>query len=556
MTAVMASTIGPRKTASFRATGFWVLCGLGLLGWGMAPAVAWAQVRAEARSETRFGIYEYRVEGNSLLPDTAVERAVMPHMGEARTLADVEAARQNLAKQYHDAGYLTVQVAIPEQQVSEGVVVLQVVEVPVSSLKVMGSNYHLPSQIKANVSELGEGKVPNFNRMQDQLAEVNRAADIKVSPVLKPGIEPGTVAVQLEVDDQLPLHGNLEFNTRQGLNTSASRVSASLRYDNLLQRGHSVGINLQASPQNLREVRSASVNYLMPNGSGGQALSLYAASSRSQMDVLYNQPGLGLVGNTDMVGVRQTIPLAGADGVFQTLSIGLDRKVIRQTLNLTGVSSPTPSIHYAPVGVSYRAMWLEHQPQPTVFDANLVMGWRGLLGNSDARFEAKRPGSSASFMALRLGGQVSETVQKWTLTGRADVQLASGPLLPSEQYSAGGVDTVRGYYEGERLGDQAIRLSFELLSPTRNDTWLGSAWRVQWLGFVDEAMLQTLQPDTANGQAGHTALVGLGGGVRLAGPQGLGLQMDVARALRDGDVSGGGTRKGDWRLHARLTWEY
>ena len=554
MTAFLFQKNARKTIASLSTAAPWVACCVGLLGLGVIPAAAWAQTRAEARAEARFGIYEYRVEGNSLLPDAAVERAVMPHMGDARTLADVEAARQNLARQYHDAGYLTVQVAIPEQQVTEGVVVLQVVEVPVSSLKVMGSNYHLPSQIKATVSELGEGKVPNFNRMQQQLTELNRAADIKVSPVLKPGTEPGTVAVQLEVDDQLPFHGNVEFNTRQGLNTSATRVSAGLRYDNLWQEGHSVGINLQASPQSAREVRSVSLNYLMPNGSGGQSLSLYAASSRSQMDVLYNQPGLGLVGNTDMAGVRQTIPLAGAEDLFQTMSFGLDYKVIRQTLSLTGVSSASPTIRYAPLGISYRAMWLKHQPQPSVFDAGLVMGWRGLLSNSDARFEAKRPGSSASFMALRLGGQVSESVQKWTLTGRADLQLASGPLLPSEQYSAGGADTVRGYYEGERLGDQAIRMSFELVSPSRTDTWLGSGWRVQWLGFVDEAMVQTLQP--ATGQAGHSSLVGLGGGVRMSGPNGLGVQLDVARALRNGDVSGGGTRKGDWRLHARMTWEY
>lgn len=528
----------------------WVVWCLGLLGLGLVPAAAWAQ----ARNEARFGIYEYRVEGNSLLPDAAVERAVMPHMGESRTLADVENARQNLAKQYHDAGYLTVQVAIPEQQVTEGVVVLQVVEVPVSSLKVMGSSYHLPSQIKATVSELGEGKVPNFNLMQQQLNEVNRGADLKVSPVLKPGTEPGTVAVQLEVDDQLPLHGSVEFNTRQGLNTSATRVSAGLRYDNLWQLGHSVGLNLQASPQRSREVRSVSLNYLMPNGSGGQTLGLYAASSRSQMEVLYNQPGLGLVGNTDLMGVRHTVPLAGAEDMFQTMSFGLDYKVIRQTLNLAGISSASPSIHYGPLSINYRAMWLKHQPRPSVLDAGLVIGWRGLLSNSDSRFNAKRPGSSASFMAVRLGAQASETVQKWTLTGRADLQLASGPLLPSEQYSAGGADTVRGYYEGERLGDQAVRMSFELVSPWRSGAWMGPRWRIQWLGFVDEAMVQTLKP--ATGESGHSALVSAGGGVRISGPLGLDVQLDAARALREGDVSGGGTRKGDWRVHARLTWEY
>jgi hemolysin activation/secretion protein len=72
--------------------------------------------------------------------------------------------------------------------------------------------------------------------------------------------------------------------------------------------------------------------------------------------------------------------------------------------------------------------------------------------------------------------------------------------------------------------------------------------------FFDEAQLRTLQAGV--GQQATVNLAGAGLGLRLQGPGGLGLQLDAAQALTDGDVAGGGTRAGDWRLHGRLNLEF
>jgi hemolysin activation/secretion protein len=45
-------------------------------------------------------------------------------------------------------------------------------------------------------------------------------------------------------------------------------------------------------------------------------------------------------------------------------------------------------------------------------------------------------------------------------------QFSMDELVPSEQFSLGGVDTVRGYYESETLGDYGIAAQAELRSPS------------------------------------------------------------------------------------------
>jgi hemolysin activation/secretion protein len=314
-----------------------------------------------------------------------------------------------------------------------------------------------------------------------------------------------------------------------------------------------VGLNLQTTPEDTRQVRSLSANYSWPTGVQGEAFSAYVASSRSNMNVRVMQGDMGVVGNTDIVGLRYSLPLASPAGVMQTASFTLDHRDSRGTTKLDVEKAQVP-IRYVPLGVAYRWVGLQHEPQPMVIDVSSLLGARGVLGNSDAAFDAKRASASASFAALRWSWQWSTALGKSALATKWDGQLATGPLMSGEQLFAGGVDSVRGYMENERVGDQGTHFSVEWTGPWRREPALGSAWRWQPLGFTEATWVQTLQP--ALGQWAQTSLWGWGAGIRMQGPRGLGLSLDAAQALRDGDVAGGGTRRGERRVHARMLLEF
>ncbi len=495
-------------------------------------------------AEPAFDIYEYVVDGNSLLSGLAIEDAVSPFLGERKTLADVEAARAALERRYHDAGFLTVVVAIPEQQVDVGAVALHVVEATVDRLRVKGAAYTLPSEIKDKVPELAEGRVPNFTVLQAQLAVANRSADTRVTPVLRAGALPGTVEVQLDIDDQLPFHGSVELSNRQTPNTTPQRLSASLRYDNLGQLGHSLAMTLQTAPQRTADASVLSLNYLVPYGSGGDALSLFYVHSRSDFASLGNSPGLGLLGNSDTLGLRNTWRLPAPSDSSQSFALGLDYRNVRQSLVVLGADSTDSPIVYVPVVASYTGA-LYGDDRSSSLDLNAAVGLRGLFGNSDAKFAAKRADASANFLALRALMQHTETLERWVLNGKLEAQIATGPLIPNDQFTAGGAESVRGYLEGERAGDAGLRASFELRTPPWAPAGSTAAWRLTGLGFLDLARVNTL----------HTEIKSLGGvglGLRLTAPRGLSLEADAARALTDGDT----TRSGDLRVHARALWSF
>ena len=53
----------------------------------------------------------------------------------------------------------------------------------------------------------------------------------------------------------------------------------------------------------------------------------------------------------------------------------------------------------------------------------------------------------------------------WPVSLRADGQWASEPLISNEQYGIGGVNSVRGYHEGEAFGDTGWHISVEQQTP-------------------------------------------------------------------------------------------
>ena len=507
---------------------------------GVVPTGAAAQIT------NHFDLLEYRVEGNSLLGPELIERALSPHLGEARSFSDVEAARAALEAAYHQRGWLTVLVTIPEQQIRDGEVGLLVIEAPIGRTRIRGAQYNAPGVIREQVAELAEGRIPNFERMQAELGALNAAPDLKATPILKPGVQPGTIDAVLEIDDRLPAHGSFELSNRQSPNTSATRASASLRYGNLFQRRHTLGVTVQAAPEVQDQIRVAAINYAIPMGVTGGSFSLLAVHSRSRLERLSNAPGLGVLGNADSISLRWALanPSKTEGDARHSLTLGFDHKRLGQSILVDGAPGLSTPVHYAPLSLAYNIS-RQGDSLSLAADAGLNVGLRGLLGASDQAFAARRAGTSANFLVARAGAQATTKLAGWSALGRIEAQWSADPLIGNEQFLMGGASTVRGYLESEASGDRGERYALEFRSPERS---LTSGWRWIGLGFAEYAQLHTLKVGTSGGTS--VRLGGLGLGLRLAARQHWVIELDAAQALYDGPT----TRAGDSRFHARVVY--
>ncbi len=276
-----------------------------------------------------FDLLDIQVDGNTVLDDETMERAVYGFLGPGKTIDDVEKARTALEDAYRTAGYPTVLVAIPEQDINEeGRVKFNIVEGKIETMHITGSRYYALNKIREAVPALAEGQVPHMPTVQAQMNTLSQQApDRTVTPIFRAGSTPGKMEVEMRVKDELPLHASIEMNSRNTSNTTYSRLIGSIRYDNLWQKFHSASLQYQVSPEDINQVQVFTGTYVMPTGWYDTRLAIYGMSLNSNTQVPGIQVGdLAVIGNGSIVGTRLVKPLQTDSNVTQNITFGFDYK--------------------------------------------------------------------------------------------------------------------------------------------------------------------------------------------------------------------------------------
>jgi hemolysin activation/secretion protein len=505
---------------------------------------------AEADAEPPFDVWEYRVQGNTLLPGVAIEKAVYPLLGSGKRLADVEAARTAVEQAYRDAGYATVFVDIPEQQVTGGLVRLNVTEGRVGSFRVTGARYFSAGWIRDQIPAATPGGVPRLGDFQRQLRQVSlRSGDRSITPILRPGREAGTVDVELKVQDRVPLNGSVELNNRNVPNTTSSRLSANVRYDNLWQRDHSLSLQYNVAPEEPDETTVLVGSYILRPKDSPLTWAVYAVKSDSDIAVAVSD--LSVLGKGTIVGGRLIVPLPAGEGSIQGLALGFDYKDFDEIIGFNDPEGPpdlTTPISWLNWSATWNGAWLR-EGYTQGLELGINFGLRN-AGNSTSEFEERRLRGRANYVYLTAGYDLTRSLP-WGSQGYLSLngQLTPQPLVTVEQFNAGGLDTVRGYFESEVLGDYGVQAQVEWRSPNLGPRlWDGIDSLVGYT-FVDWATLRLLQAPAAQQDSATVYSGGIGLRLRVAA---VTAGLDWAFPFKDG----ASTEAGDHRLLGLIRMDF
>lgn len=270
----------------------------------------------------------------------------------------------------------------------------------------------------------------------------------------------------------------------------------------------------------------ATRKFNLPPSTGRPELTLYA--SRSTIDtgsstvfstnLLNDSSGNNLNQNTTQhdttrnmdFGARLSTPIQSSPDFQSTLSGGLDFKIYKldsaatniftgtgyeidyntqpPTTNLINLLnySPLPytvkKVEYLPLATRYDASWKDWLGIATFglglgFNAwyaahyttyNTTNGQPAVAKTGRQALTAITGSSDSSGYWVTLTPSFSHSFMlhtNWPLNLRADGQWASEPLINNEQYGIGGVNSVRGYHEGEAFGDAGWHISLEQQTP-------------------------------------------------------------------------------------------
>ncbi|MGC4097960.1 MAG: ShlB/FhaC/HecB family hemolysin secretion/activation protein [Nitrospira sp.] len=519
--------------------------------------------------EVRFAITTFLVDGNTIFEEVKIDRLLESYKGAERQMKDVEEARAQLEKMYHQAGYPTVLVNLPEQTIENGVVRLQVVEGHLLAITVTGNEHYSWSNIRTKLPSLTPGALIYEPTFVKELATVNGNPDVNVTPLLKPGSVPGTVDLELKVKDRLPVHGKLEADNRGTITTPRNRLVAEVQHTNVFGNDEILTFNTVQTPQDWGAIQNYGGSFVYPVIWPNHLLTVYASKSESNSVLAGGAITVGgggdiaIAGNATIVGVRYMFPLFPGREQTHQLSIGLDYKRLEKTSatfpggETAVVLSP---VQYLPASIGYSGFYPDRFGVTKAsftakgYVAGVIPGGHkedfggDSVDKSDpllniGKKPGNRQGSTGTFAVLQGGvGRSQPLPGGFTLDLHTNGQWASQPLIPAEQFFAGGFDTVRGYIQFEAIGDHAIRGRAELTTPELLKVPIDRIWqrrrssdftlRLRFATFYDAAQIWVAQAPT--GQASKFRLEGVGFGIRMKFPKDVGqLVLDSGWALRD-----------------------
>lgn len=489
-------------------------------------------------------VNEYVVRGNSVLDARDIEEAVYPFLGPQRQLSDIEGARDALQQRYQAKGYQSVFVELPEQQVEGGVVYLQVSETRIGRVRVVGAKHYSPANVLDEVPALQEGKIADFTAVQGQLATANRNPGRQVVPVVREGQRPGTMDVDLQVEDKSPWQATLGLNNDYSADTEKLRSVVTLGHNNLWQAGHSASLTYFTAPEDRDNAEVWSGSYNAPL-SERWAVQLSGYQSDSNVATIGGSNVLGK-GHSYGASLIYSVPVQGAWA--HSLSAGVDFKDFDEAMEF-GDSSETVPIKYAPITLAYNGFRYTESSQFGL-GLSIVAGTRSFFGyGSDAEeFRAKRYEANPSFAVFKADSSYTQSFAgDWQAASKLSFQLASGPLVSNEQFSAGGATSVRGYLAAERTGDDGVLFSQELRTPSLS-SYLGkslSGYVDTWRFYVFAEGAQLKLQDALPEQDADYSLASVGFGTRATLREWLSGSLDWGLPLKDGP----NTEKHDSRVH-------
>ena len=527
----------------------------------------------EDKQAVSFAITTYVVDGNTILAQSTIDDLLAKYKGSGLQVSDIEKARVELEKAYHEAGYPTVLVNLPEQTIEDGIVKLQVIESRLLKITVTGNEHYSWLNIRGKLPSIKPGALiyePTFTK---ELGALNANPDLKVAPVLSPGSETGFVDLQLKVKDRLPVHGKLTADNRGPITTPQNRLLAEIQHTNLFGGDEILTVNTVQTPTDWGAVQNYGASFVYPLKWPDHLLALYGSKSQSKSVLAGAAISVGggtdvaIAGNAVVAGFRYIFPfLSGGENTHQ-LSIGVDYKNLEQT-NATfedgGTAVVLSPVQYTPASVGYTGFYPDKLGLTKLafsakgYVAGLIPGGAKedfARDPDDVNHPGQRQGSTGTFAVLQGGlDRVQPLPADFSLALHVDGQWGSQPLIPAEEYFAGGFDTVRGYKQFEAIGDNAIRGRAELTTPELITIPIDRIWqrrrsadyliRVRFAAFYDAAQLWVQQ--APSGQTSQFRLEGVGGGIRVRLPKDIGqLVLDQGVALRDTLA----TKRGDTFVH-------
>lgn len=470
----------------------------------------------------------FRFEGNSVFDDAELAALTAPWSGRTIRSEELRDARDAVTRHYIEAGYVSSGAVLPDQEVLDGVVLLQIVEGRLAAVEVEGARWFRPGYFERRLLA-SAGPPVREQELVERLKLFQQDARLRrVAARLEPSERRGETLLRLDVEEAFPATLGLEWSNDvpPSLGEHSGRVDTT--FSNLLGLGDA----LSGSVRFAKGLLDPEVRYGVPLNAWDTELEAHVRWSDGKIiEDPFEEDDFTSNVFTAGIGVLQPVWRSEADSV----RLGLIGEWRRSKTRVAGEDFSFPGSGSDPDdGESTLSVlrlggdWLRRQRARVVALRQLVSFGVPVLGASDN--PSGLPDSDfVSFLTQLRYAERFDRLLGVELVLRGDLQLSTDPLMPMEQIGVGGVSSVRGYRENELVRDDAALGAVELRLPVYRDDERGHL--LQLAPFFDAG--RGFSAASRDESPGKKTLIGSGIGLRYRFRSWLGAELYWGASLSD-----------------------
>jgi hemolysin activation/secretion protein len=473
------------------------------------------------------------VEGLPWLDPAKVEALSAGFLSRPLTKGDLSRLTRMLVLLCRKSDHPVVEVYVPPQDISSGVVQVVVLAARLGEVRVRGNRWFSDSLLTGQVRTKPGQEVTGETLMED-VDWLNQNPFRQVDLVYAKAQQPGETDAILRVADVRPERVYAGYDDSGTEETGLGRAFAGFNLGNLWGEDNQLSYQYTRSTDgNLLSADSGSYTLPLPWRDSVSVFGSWARSNSLEENIF------NLTGITWQAGLRYTVMLPVLPGYSQTLVFGADYKWTNNNLGFGGTQVFSSPSNIAQGVVTYSGTRSDdHGSTRGSLSAYYSPGGLGGL-NHDRDFQVQRAGATADYGYLQAAfSRLERLPGDFTAALSGSGQWSSARLLATEQFGLGGEDSVRGYDERIVNGDDGVSAQLELRTPGRH--LLGPIPdQCQALVFIDAG--RDWQHDLQAGETENT-LVSAGPGLRIqVGSHGTikadyGWQLDRLAGTRSGRI--------------------
>ena len=444
------------------------------------------------------------VEARGDVAPASVISAASAHVGAPVSLASLDRMTRDMVLAFRDAGLPVVNVVIPPQDVSNGVIQILAVVGRVGNVEVSGNTSN--PQYYSEGFPLGQGDVVEEAAVLDHLRWKSRRFHRRVDAVYSPGDSFSATDLTFQVTEDKPWVVFFGADNTGSGGVGEYRLFGGFSIGDLWGLDHELSYQYTTSEEGHDALSAHAVTYTLPIWHRAD-LQLAGAWVESGAEA---GPGF-TTGESTQLSATVIQQLNRLRDWSRDARYGFEYKKSNSDFEFGGINVFGNETQ---IGQFFGQITGQRGDSKSATLAHIGLWWSpgGLFdNNTDEAFEGSRGGADANYVYLRAGADHTMFLPgDVRFNADIDFQVAADRLLPSEMMYLGGLNSVRGFDENAVRGDNGIVARFELQGPAMHLATDGTQDALRAYAFFDIGAVSINGTKTVGEEDAHLAGAGLG----------------------------------------------